>query len=131
MRHHFFSLTRFATVGIATAIIYFIIMWIGLNFFKVNYIIAVSLAYAISTIFHFLANRHFTFEAALGRKSRQLLRYILLWVINYLITIFIVNVCVEHYRLTPYLAVCAAVTLTVFIGYFLSRYWVFEIREGK
>lgn len=97
---------------------------IGFNF---KYIVVVSLAYIISTIFHFLANRHFTFGAVKERHGVQLFRYMVMWSINYLITIVIVSICVEQYHYSPYFGVCVSVAFTMFVGYFLARYWVFKV----
>lgn len=97
---------------------------LGFNF---KYIAVVSLAYVISSIFHFLANRHFTFGAINERHGDQLFRYMVMWAINYLITIVIVSICVERFLFSPYIGVCVSVAFTMFIGYFLARYWVFKV----
>ena len=129
MRHFLLTLSKFSFVGIATAIIYFFIMWVTLDNFVFNYLISISLAYIIATCFHFLANQDFTFDAKFGRRDIQLLKYIVLWVINYVVTLFVVNRSVEYFGLSIYLGVSASALVTVFIGYFLSRYWVFKIKK--
>lgn len=129
MRQFFLTLSMFSFVGIATAVIYFFIIWVTFDNFGIGYIISISLAYAVSTCFHFLANRHFTFDAKFGRRDIQLLRYMVLWVINYMVTLFVVNRCVEYFGFSIYLGVCSSVLVTTFIGYFLSRYWVFKIKK--
>lgn len=125
---HFLAFAKFGIVGTVTAAIYFLAMWIADTQLRLNYIAAVSIAYFVSTAFHFLANRHFTFRAAKERHGNQMLRYIAMWVLNYLITIVIISVCVERFQLSPYLGVCISVVFTVFTGYFLARYWVFKIK---
>lgn len=95
--------------------------------FNLKYIVIVSVAYIVSTIFHYLANRHFTFGAVKDRHRHQIIRYMAMWTVNYLITIVIVSVCVERFQFSPYIGVCISVAFTVFIGYFLARYWVFKV----
>jgi putative flippase GtrA len=95
--------------------------------FNLKYITVVSVAYIVSTVFHYLANRHFTFEAIKDRHQNQIIRYLVMWTINYLITIVIVGVCVEQFQFSPYIGVCISVAFTMFIGYFLARYWVFKV----
>ncbi len=97
---------------------------VGFNF---KYITVVSVAYIVSTIFHYLANRHFTFGAVKDRHQNQIIRYLVMWTINYLITIVVVGFCVEQFQLSPYIGVCISVAFTMFIGYFLARYWVFKV----
>lgn len=115
-------------VGAATAVIYFFVMWVADSILAFNYIAAVSVAYFISTIFHFLANRHFTFGAVKERHGHQLIRYLVMWILNYLITLAVVGVCVERFLLSPYIGVCVSVAFTMFTGYVLARYWVFKIK---
>lgn len=95
--------------------------------FNFKYIVVVSLAYVVSTIFHFLANRHFTFGAVKEGHGDQLFRYMVMWTINYLITIVIVSICVEQFQFSPYIGVFSSIAFTMFISYILARYWVFKV----
>jgi len=125
---HFSSALKFGVVGATTAVFYFFVMWFASSILNFGYIFAVSAAYFVSTLFHYLANRTFTFSAEAGRHSLQLAKYMVLWIVNYVITILVVGISVERFGFSAYLGVCAAVVITVFVGYFLSRYWVFKIR---
>jgi putative flippase GtrA len=104
-------------------------MWLADAILGLPYIVAVSLAYFVSTVFHFLANRHFTFAAAHGRHNSQISRYLLMCFINYLITILVVGLSVERFQFSPYIGVCVSVMFTMCIGYVLGRYWVFNVIE--
>lgn len=126
---HLLAFSKFGLVGAITAIIYFFVMWLADAVFGLPYIVAVSLAYFMSTVFHFLANKHFTFDAALSRHERQIARYALMWFINYIITILVVGLCVERLHLSPYIGVCVSVLFTMCVGYILGRYWVFKVKE--
>lgn len=125
---HILPFAKFGIVGAITAAIYFLVMWVADSIFGFNYIAAVSVAYFVSTVFHFLANRHFTFGAIKEQHGYQIIRYLVMWVLNYLITIVVVSVCVERFLLSPYIGVCISVVFTVFIGYVLARYWIFKIK---
>jgi len=125
---HLHAFAKFALVGATTAAIYFFAMWLANTIFGFQYIAAVSLAYFISTVFHFLANKHFTFSAGHGLYGNQIARYSLLWFVNYLITIVVVGLCVEKLKFSPYIGVCVSVLITMFVGYVLGRYWVFNLK---
>lgn len=118
---------KFGLVGVVTALIYFFMIWFVDFVLSFEYKVSVSIAYLVSTIFHFVANRLFTFSAAKGQKNLQLIRYLVLWVINYLITLSVVSFCVESLHLTTYFGVLIAVLFTVFLGFILARYWVFKV----
>ena len=128
---HLLSMIKFGIVGAMTATLYFLVMWLANSLFRLNYIASISIAYFISTTFHFLANRHFTFDAAKERQHSQIFRYLVMWVLNYLITIAIVSICVETLMLSAYLGVCISVVFTVLTGYFLSRFWVFKVTRSN
>lgn len=127
---HFGAIFKFGVVGVLTAAIYFLVMWLGDSIIGFPYMLSVSAAYFISTIFHYLANRHFTFAAGAGHHASQIIRYLLMWFINYFITIMTVAICVEKFGLSPYIGVCVSVLFTMCVGYSLGRYWVFKIKEG-
>lgn len=108
---------------------YFLVMWLADATLGLPYIGAVSVAYFVSSGFHFLANRHFTFAAAHGGYESQIFRYLLMWFINYLITILIVRLCFERFHLSPYIGVCVSVSVTMGVSYILGLYWVFKGKE--
>jgi putative flippase GtrA len=126
---HFFALAKFGTVGVITAAIYFFVMWVANSLLGLHYVISITAAYILSTAFHFLANRHFTFGASADSHRQQLPRYFVMWCVNYVLTLMIVNVCVKHFGLSPYIGVCASVVVTVMTGYAFSRFWVFRARD--
>jgi len=130
MNTHVTHILKFGIVGFVTAVIYFVIMWFGESVMALNYLLAISIAYIFSTTFHFFANRHFTFKAGDEEKFTQLIKYLILWIINYALTMLIVIICVERVHLSSYMGVCISVIATVSVGYFLSRYWVFKSRES-
>ena len=126
----FLAFAKFGLVGATTAAIYFLLMWLADEILGLPYIGALSFAYFASTVFHFLANRYFIFAAAHGRHERQIARYLIMWAINYLITILVVGLCVEKFDSSPYIGVCVSVLFTMYVGYVLGRYWVFNVKKG-
>lgn len=120
---------KFGIVGFITATIYFLVMWLMESVMGMHYLLAITIAYVLSTAFHFFANRHFTFKVGNEEKFFQLIRYLVMWLINYILTMLIVIICVQQIHLSSYVGVCGSVIVTVFVGYFLSRNWVFRSRR--
>jgi putative flippase GtrA len=125
------AFAKFGLVGAATAVIYFLVMWFADSILGLAYLVVVSLAYIVSTVFHFLANRHFTFSAARGQYRRQMTRYLIMWSVNYVITLVVVGFFVERLNFSPYIGVCVSVFFTLFVGFLLGRYWVFKLEEER
>lgn len=122
----------FPLVGALTAILYFSLfslLWYG---FKIHYGIAVSIAYLTSATFQFFANQRYTFQNREKRWHKifyQMVRYVIMVLINYVITLAVVYFVVEVLRFSPPVGVVVTVGITVFSSYLLSRYWVFSSKE--
>jgi len=95
--------------------------------------LSVSVSYIAAVTFHFLSNRLFTFQAGNANIFKQLVKYIIVTFLNYIITIVVVEVCVEILLLSPYVGVLAAIATTVMTGFLFLKYWVFGegARIGK
>ncbi len=125
-REQIVAFAKFCLVGVATAAIYFLVMWFADSVVGLDYLVVVSLAYLASTLFHFLANRHFTFSASRGDYTRQISRYLAMWLTNYTITVLVVGFCIEKLDFSLYIGVCISVLITMCVGFLLGRYWVFK-----
>lgn len=119
------SVVCFLSVGALTAVIYFSLFALCWDVLQINYKAAVTVAYLTSVVFQFLSNRNLTFKSN-GHIAGQSIKFIVLLCINYIITIAIVTGVVSQLKLSPYVGVLASVMVTVFIGFFLSKYWVYK-----
>jgi putative flippase GtrA len=119
-------LFKFGLVGAATAAIYFLVLAFHLEVLGVNYHWAVSVAYLVSVAFQFIANKYFTFQSKSQSVLAQLSKYLMLLLVNYAVTIFVVRFVVEKLGLSAYHGVLASIPLIMVIGYVLSRHWIFK-----
>ena len=124
---------KFLAVGLTTMVVQFssfALMW---EIFHLPQRLSVSISYLTAVIFHFLSNRLFTFQAGNANVYKQLVKYIIVTCLNYVITIVVVEVCVKVFFLSPYMGVMAAIATTVMTGFLFLKYWVFGVasRLGK
>ncbi len=124
---------KFLAVGLTTMVIQFssfALMW---DIFHLPQRLSVSISYLAAVTFHFLSNRSFTFQAGKANVYKQLVKYIVVTCLNYVITIVVVDVCVKILFLSPYIGVMAAIATTVMTGFLFLKYWVFgeASRLGK
>lgn len=117
---------KFELVGAATAAIYFLVLAFHLEVLGANYNLAVSIAYIVSVVFQFIANKRFTFKSETTSVLPQLSKFLVLLFINYLVTILVVRFVVENLGLTAYHGVLASVPLIMVVGYLLSKHWIFK-----
>ncbi len=123
------SVLQFGAVGGLTAAIFFLVLWMALNLFFVSSLYAVSAGYFISTLFHYLANKHITFGDRGGYSVSEVLRYAVVWFLNYCLTLCVVWFCNEIFAINPYVAVLLSLFLTTSTGFLLLRYWVFNLKK--
>jgi putative flippase GtrA len=117
---------RFLLIGGLTAFLYYSSIFFFDYLLGLEYFWAITSAYIISTLFHFLANKHFTFKSSSKIKLPQILKYLVVWCLNYLITILVVQSGYYFYRISPYISVLLSLFITTFIGYSASRHWIFN-----
>jgi len=119
------SILFFLFVGTLAAAVNFASFTFLWKFISLNYQIALSVAYILSVIVHFVANRWLTFQSHRTHFLLQMPRYLTMIFINYLITLGVTRVVVEILHMTPYLGILFAIGVTINTSYFMLRYWVF------
>ncbi len=116
-------------IGGLTALVYFVFIALSIEILDFGYRVSVSVAYVLAVSFHFLANRRFTFRVVDNRFIHQWIRYFGVLVINYLITLAVVSFCVDRLGVSTYLSASLAIVVTVGVGYFATKFWVFRNRD--
>lgn len=129
IRSHWRSIITFLMVGALAAVINFSTFSFFWGFCKINYQIAISISYLLSVIFHFTANRRFTFNSHRERFLPQISRYLVMVGINYAITLLVMYYVVAMLHLSPYLGTIAAIGMTVGTGYLMAKFWVFSSKK--
>jgi putative flippase GtrA len=124
------SFGSYLVVGGITALIYFGIIALSEEFLGIDYRIGVSIAYIAAVMFHFFANRKFTFSCVDGRLIHQGVRYLGVLLLNYVVTLGVVSFFVDTLGGVTYLGALFAIGITVIIGYFALKFWIFEKRGG-
>jgi putative flippase GtrA len=123
------NLALFLFVGAAAAGVYFGLLALFLEVIHLDYRISVSAAYLLAVTFHFLSNRYITFRASGNEITPQVVRYLVVVGVNYVLTLAIVFVVVEILRSSAYIGVALSVTVTVIFSYAASRAWIFRRKE--
>lgn len=119
------SIFSFLLIGASTAVIYFSLFALLSHVLRFNYQISVVIAYLSSTLFHFFANRHVAFKGAGEAISGQALKYILLVIMNTLITVGTVTLVVEQAHYSPYFGMVAGIAVTMVVTYLTFYFWIF------
>lgn len=120
------SFIMFLMIGSLTAGIYISSFLFLFNILHETYQVAVSISYVLSVILHFSANRKFTFKNRTSVLAQQLPRYLILLMINYVITLFVMYVAMELLHMPSYIGIVLTIAATFMLNYFLSKFWIFQ-----
>ena len=115
----------FLTVGLCAALVNigsFYVCWKGLHLHST---VAITVSYILSVIFHFIANRRYTFKSHSVCFYLQLPKYLCMILLSYVLTLIVMQCVVSVLHLSPMIGVVASIGATVSTNYLLSRYWVF------
>lgn len=65
------QLIKFGIVGVIATIIDWTIFYLLFNLFNVNYLVAKTIAFAISTVFNYLLSMKYVFQSKFGAEERH------------------------------------------------------------
>lgn len=101
-----------------------------LQVLRLPYMAAAALAYVASVIFHFLANRYFTFRVSGKPDLGEAIRYLTIVGVNFMATMLVTMVAVEIFKTSTYVAAVLSILCTVQLTYFAGNRWIFRQREA-
>jgi len=130
---HLTELLQFAkylVVGGSTAVLYFGLLILTVDVLHLGHFLAVSISYPLAITFHFLANKLFTFRSRSPQVSGEVLRYLCVAFLNYLISLVVIYLVVDLGGQSTYYGAALAVAVTVGLGYGVTKLWVFQHSRG-
>ena len=119
------QLCRFGLVGGATYLLTIGAFGLFHSALCVNRLLAATVAYFIGVAFHFTANKLFTFANRDKCLRRQVVRYVAVCLINYLLSMVCLEALVRAFHVSATLAFSLSVAATTFFGFVTLRFWVF------
>ena len=125
------KLFRFIFVGVATFTLNISLVHFFYGFLQINYKFSATYAYVLTLCVHFLLHRFFTYSSGGGKIQSDSLRYSIVPIINYFITLTITFLTVEFIMLTPYHGVFFSTLCTAVSSFLLMNHFVFSVRDKK
>jgi|SaaInl8_200m_RNA_FD_contig_121_75080_length_9522_multi_5_in_0_out_0_9 putative flippase GtrA len=114
---------RFVLVGILNTFIGLSVIFI-LIYFSMNNYLANLVGYLIGLIFSFLLHKNYTFKNKANTINRQMLFFLLVFLISFSINIFILYISLEYY--TKYISQLLAIIAYTTISYLLNKFITFK-----
>ncbi|OPY60428.1 MAG: GtrA-like protein [Syntrophorhabdaceae bacterium PtaU1.Bin034] len=118
-------IARFGLVGIITFALNCFLLWLFYGVAALDYRIAVSIAYVLVVVAHFLLNRAFTYKARGSSILGQVGKYTGMLISNYFLTLIITMCTVELCSLSPYWGAVFATMASAVSSFILMKHFVF------
>ena len=126
IKSYIYPSLKYGLVGSISACIYFSAIWMLYTNLNYHYLFSIGLAYFLCNIFHFFANKKFTFKNSKDISFELVYKYIFLIIINNLFTLLIVLFTKEYLYISPYFGALISIGITFMIGYLVSSKFIFS-----
>lgn len=127
---NFYQLIKFIFIGVVTFGINFLSFHCFYGICAFDYKIAVTFAYMLTVISHFILHRVFTFQVKGNEQQlgHNIFKYSLMLTLNYMTTITVMWMTVEIIHGSAYFGLIASTAATASLSFFIMKYFVFSMR---
>jgi putative flippase GtrA len=122
-------LFRYGVSGVGSTLLDLAMVY-GLLALKIEANLAVSLGFVAGLLANFLLHRSYTFQHRAAVNWRQVLRFGMIVVVNYLLTLLIVNLVVHFDANAVFLGKLLSIPVVTANAYLLTRKYVFSREHG-
>ena len=116
---------RFSVVGVCTAILYYVLLFFGVESLGLDATFASSFAYVIVIGFNYLMHHSWTFSQS-APHTNTLSRYLLMVFCGFMINGLVMYVGVSHAGLNYLLVQALAISIVILWNFSVALLWVFR-----
>lgn len=118
------QVTKFTLVGLVNTVLTFVIFFVLLRVFDINYIVALTATWAVGIIFSYLLNFSWVFKPEQNLQFKErFVKYLLSYLLSFALNIFALNYIVEHSGFDPFYIQTALIPFIVIINFTTSKFW--------
>ncbi len=117
---------KYGTVGAASAVVDFGILFILTDWLGVYYLVSATISFIVAALVNYILNRNWTFRSN-GQRRKQVPIFIAIAVLGILLNNNIMYVCVEHWHLHYLWAKVIAAAIVTFWNFFGNKYLTFKM----
>lgn len=116
---------RFLVVGILNTIVGYIIYFLCLRFFHLNYIISLLFAHILGVVHSYFWNSKWTFKSG-SYTYKNLAKFVGVYVSSFTINLLVLYIMVDFLRINPLFSQVVALFITTLISFVGHKYWSFK-----
>lgn len=118
------SFVAFCLVGLCCVLLYIGLYALFDKILALGHILALNLSFVLTASFQFFANRFFSFQSTGQKYTKDILKYCVLLMVNYLMSVLFVLIAIWIHQ-PPIYGVLIVSVISPFTSYILFRYWIF------
>lgn len=119
---------KFGIVGVMNTVSSWIIYY-ALVFVNINYLIATTIAYFISSIIGYCLNKVWVFKKKEDKKINSVIKYYIVYISSYFLNILCMYIFVDVLGVSKLIAPVLVLFITVPYNFLFSRLWVFKEKK--
>lgn len=118
------EITKFTFVGIINTLLTFVIFFLLLKIFKINYLVSLSVTWFIGIVFSYIFNSLWVFkpEQRLQFKNR-FAKYLLAYLASFGLNYIALKYLVENTSFDPFYVQTALIPFIVVFNFLTSKFW--------
>lgn len=124
-KKHCQQLLKFATVGLCSTVINYIIFISLYKLFSINYTIAAIIGYVVGVFSGYKANKNWSFDVV-EKKNDYLPKYFLTYFISMVVSIILLRALVEVLNILPEIANIMTISLCAICNFLIIKLLVFH-----
>ncbi len=116
---------KYSFVGVFNTLIGLSVIFLLYNVFHFGYLFANAGGYAVGLLNSFIWNKWWTFQSS-KHFSKEVIPFLIVFGISYLINLLVVIVCVELLRINPNHSQVLGIIAYSVVNFFINKYWTFS-----
>jgi putative flippase GtrA len=125
---NWFALLRFAIVGASGYVVNIVVYTLLVHGAGVEYLLAATIAFLVAVTNNFVWNRHWTFRAGDGRARFQAVRFFVVSLVAFAVSLVLLQLLVAEAGLPKVVAQAIAVAAVTPLNFAGNKLWSFSSR---
>jgi len=118
--------SKFILVGLLSTAVNYLIFFIALHYFFINYLISSGIGFIAGVFAGFFLNKNWTFDSRPVQTKRIIISYFLVYIFSLALSLVFLKIAVGIFHISPEIANLLAICLTTCTNFIGTKFYVFK-----
>jgi putative flippase GtrA len=118
--------SKFILVGLLSTTVNYLIFFIALHYFFINYLISSGIGFIAGVFAGFFLNKNWTFDSRFVQTKRIIISYFLVYIFSLALSLVFLKITVGIFHASPEIANLLAICLTTCTNFIGTKFYVFK-----